>query len=175
MFINISYLSGTSQEHLKQNICASQELLVFTFPTIVGLSFFSSIRRMPRSLRGLSERIWKLSRGSPFPDQLQICYDGRRHGTIKPSEGSSVTREQLVEVNWKLFAKFMSFTRDFIYSLIFINQFSSSLRDEWGLSGEESWSSITWHEWMRIHKKIRLRVVRKTQGSLQENKSDNYI
>ena len=99
MFINISYLSGTSQEHLKQNICASQELLVFTFPTIVGLSFFSSFNKMPKSLQRLPERIWKLSRGSPFPDEPQINYDGRRHGTIKPREGSSVTKEKLVEVN----------------------------------------------------------------------------
>ena len=54
---------------------------------------------MPKSLQRLPERIWKLSRGSPFPDELQINYDGRRHGTIKPREGSSVTKEKLVEVN----------------------------------------------------------------------------
>ena len=86
---------------MKQNICASprQELLVFTFPTIVGLSFFSTIDKMPSGLKKLRGRIWKLSRGSPFPDELQIKYDGRRHGTIKPRKGSSVTKEQLVEVN----------------------------------------------------------------------------
>ena len=54
---------------------------------------------MPSGLKKLRGRIWKLSRGSPFPDELQIKYDGRRHGTIKPRKGSSVTKEQLVEVN----------------------------------------------------------------------------
>ena len=60
--------------------------------------------------------IWTLRKGFPFPDQLQITYDGERHGTIKPSDGSQLTIVQLQEVNRKLFAKFISFTRDFIYS-----------------------------------------------------------
>ena len=62
------------------------------------------------------ERVWRLGRGSPFPDELQITYDGERHGTIKPSIGSLLTIEQLEEVNSELFSKFISFTRDFIYS-----------------------------------------------------------
>ena len=77
---------------------------------------------------------------------------------------------------------FPSYTRELLECLLGIrnpcggNQFSSSLRGEWGLSGGESWSSITlWHEWMRIHTKIKLRVVRKTQGTLQENKSDSHL
>ena len=84
---------------MKQNICAAQELLVFTFPTIVGLSFFSSIDDMRRVLSVPREKVWKLRRGSPFPDELQISYDGRSHGTIKPRSGSRLTKEQLLEVS----------------------------------------------------------------------------
>ena len=84
---------------MKQNICAAQELLVFTFPTFVGLSFFSSIRAMVQVLSDTHEKVWKLSRGSPFPDELQIDYQGRNHGTIKPRSGSRLTKEQLEEVN----------------------------------------------------------------------------
>ena len=41
-------------------------------------------------------RVWRLRRGSPFPDELQIVYDGI-HAGIKPS--IAVTREQLKEVS----------------------------------------------------------------------------
>ena len=44
-------------------------------------------------------RVWRLGEGSPFPDELQITYDGERHGTIKPSIGSRLTIGQLEEVN----------------------------------------------------------------------------
>ena len=84
---------------MKQNICAAQELLVFTFPTIVGFSFFSSIPAMVQVLSDTHGKVWKLSRGSPFPDELQIDYQGGKHGNIKPKSGSRLTKEQLEEVN----------------------------------------------------------------------------
>ena len=54
---------------------------------------------MDRVLSVPREKLWKLRRASPFPDELQISYDGRRHGTIKPRSGSRLTKEQLEEVN----------------------------------------------------------------------------
>ena len=54
---------------------------------------------MDRVLSVPREKVWKLRRASPFPDELQISYDGRRHGTIKPRSGSRLTKEQLEEVN----------------------------------------------------------------------------
>ena len=41
-------------------------------------------------------KVWRLRRGSPFPAELQIVYDGT-HAGIKPS--TAVTREQLKEVS----------------------------------------------------------------------------
>ena len=41
--------------------------------------------------------VWRLRRGSPFPDELQIVFNGS-HASIKPS-GTEVTKEKLKEVN----------------------------------------------------------------------------
>lgn len=67
------------------------------FPRL-GLSFFSSIRKMPKSFR-VTGRLWRLKYDSPFPDELQITYDQKLHGTILPSSEQNLKGEQLKEVN----------------------------------------------------------------------------
>lgn len=63
-----------------------------------GFSFFSSIPAMVQVLSDTHGKVWKLSRGSPFPDELQIDYQGGKHGNIKPKSGSRLTKEQLEEM-----------------------------------------------------------------------------
>ncbi|CAH3112111.1 unnamed protein product, partial [Porites lobata] len=63
-----------------------------------GLSFFSSIKKMPKSFR-VTGRLWRLKCDSPFPDELQITYDQKLHGTILPSSEQNFKEEQLKEVN----------------------------------------------------------------------------
>ena len=53
---------------------------------------------MPKSLQETGS-LWRLKCGSPFPDQLQITYDRKRHGTILPSSEQRFKEEQLKEVN----------------------------------------------------------------------------
>lgn len=75
--------------------------MVFTFPTIVGLSLFLDERNLDlRFGRGETvdrSKVWRLRSGSPFPEELQIVLDGS-HAGIKPS-GTDVTKEKLKEVN----------------------------------------------------------------------------
>ena len=75
--------------------------MVFTFPTIVGLSLFLGVENLDRRF-GKDEtvdrsKVWRLRSGSPFPDELQIVLNGS-HAGIKPS-GTEVTKEKLKEVN----------------------------------------------------------------------------
>ncbi|XP_078351349.1 uncharacterized protein LOC144636080 [Oculina patagonica] len=49
-----------------------------------GLSVFSSQELMPEFLRKDTARLWQLDLNTPFPEELEISYDGRRHGVISP-------------------------------------------------------------------------------------------
>ena len=53
---------------------------------------------MPKSFR-VTGRLWRLKCDSPFPDELQITYDQKLHGTILPSSEQRFKEEQLKEVN----------------------------------------------------------------------------
>lgn len=53
---------------------------------------------MPKSFR-VTGRLWRLKCDSPFPDELQITYDQKLHGTILPSSEQNFKEEQLKEVN----------------------------------------------------------------------------
>ena len=52
---------------------------------------------MPPPLRNRPAMLWHLDVNTPFPEELEIFYDGEKHGVITPR--SRVTRQTLEKVN----------------------------------------------------------------------------
>jgi len=75
-----------------------------------GFSTFSSIQRMAHNLEINKRRIWEMSRGTPFPSEMEINYNqGSGHASIKPAIGVTVSPERFVKV--MSVAQCLSFTQ----------------------------------------------------------------